>query len=529
VTAVDPITVELSSAPITVTVASTGLVLSVASGTVGPAGAQGPAGPAGATGATGAQGPAGQGVPVGGSTGQVLSKVSGTDYDTTWSTVSGGGGAPAAHAASHQDGGSDELALDASQLTSGTVATARLGSGTANGARYLAGNQTWALPYSYWLRLAFSNADYTVSSSQSAFVMQTGTLSAARVVTLPSTASFAAGQEVILWSGAGVSATNTLTVQGASSQTINGSGTTFVITQPNRLVRFVSNANTGITATNPNWVVDTFDVDGSQITSGTVPFARLPVGTTSTTVAVGDDARLSDARTPTAHKVSHQAGGSDELALSAAQLTSGTVATARLGSGTANSGAYLRGDQTYAHPIVEAFYVTGRYYPTPGVTSGGTRSLASGAATATPFPIYEPVSVDSLQIDLSAATASGQSIDLHVVTSNASGDPDSVVFTVNVTTTGTIAQVLSTSTTAVALTPGLYYVVAHNRSANALTARTVAAACHVPPMPSATVSTANQYSGWLKTPGTSAITSYPAVTAVTDNVNTAPIVSMRFA
>jgi hypothetical protein len=76
----------------------------------------------------------------------VLSKVSGTDYDTTWSTVSGGGGAPAAHAASHQNGGGDQLALDASQLTSGTVATARLGSGTANGARYLAGNQTWASP-----------------------------------------------------------------------------------------------------------------------------------------------------------------------------------------------------------------------------------------------------------------------------------------------------------------------------------------------------------------------------------------------
>ena len=49
----------------------------------GADGATGPAGPAGA---------AGQGVPAGGSTGQVLTKVSGTDYDTTWATPSGGGG-----------------------------------------------------------------------------------------------------------------------------------------------------------------------------------------------------------------------------------------------------------------------------------------------------------------------------------------------------------------------------------------------------------------------------------------------------
>jgi hypothetical protein len=232
---------------------------------------------------------------------------------------------------------------------------------------------------------------------------------------------------------------------------------------------------------------------------------------------------------PAAHAASHQDGGSDELALDASQLTSGTVATARLGSGTANSSSYLRGDQTYAHPIVDAFYVAGRYYPTPGVTSGGTRSLASGAATATPFPIYQPVSVDGLQIDLSAATASGQSIDLHVMTANASGDPDSSVFTVNVTTTGTGTQVLSATATAVALTPGLYYVVAHNRSANSLTARSAAAGCNIPPIPSSTSTSANQFSGWLKSPGTGAITSYPAVTAVTDNVNQSPLVAMRFA
>ena len=43
-------------------------------------------------GATGAAGANGQGVPTGGTAGQVLSKVDGTDYNTEWVTPSGGGG-----------------------------------------------------------------------------------------------------------------------------------------------------------------------------------------------------------------------------------------------------------------------------------------------------------------------------------------------------------------------------------------------------------------------------------------------------
>jgi hypothetical protein len=66
-------------------------VLSVYDGewitTGGATGATGPAGAQGATGATGATGAAGPGVATGGTTGQYLTKVDGTNYNTQWSTL----------------------------------------------------------------------------------------------------------------------------------------------------------------------------------------------------------------------------------------------------------------------------------------------------------------------------------------------------------------------------------------------------------------------------------------------------------
>lgn len=71
-------------------------------------------------------------------------------------------------------------------------------------------------------------------------------------------------------------------------------------------------------------------------------------------IVLGNDTRLSDARPPTAH--TH----------SAADVTSGVFGTARLGTGTANAGTYLRGDGTWA-----------------GV-SGGSLSALSDVALASP-------------------------------------------------------------------------------------------------------------------------------------------------
>lgn len=63
-----------------------------AQGAQGETGPRGPAGSQGATGAQGAQGDPGQGVPTGGTTGQVLSKTGNADYATGWADAASGGG-----------------------------------------------------------------------------------------------------------------------------------------------------------------------------------------------------------------------------------------------------------------------------------------------------------------------------------------------------------------------------------------------------------------------------------------------------
>lgn len=143
----------------------------------------------------------------------------------------------------------------------------------------------------------------------------------------------------------------------------------------------------GATFTSANW---------QQITPST--------GSTSSTLCVGNDSRLSDARTPTAHKTSHATGGSDALTAadigaaaaghthSAADITSGTIATARLGSGTANSTTFLRGDGAWSSvtasgSTVHEFTRTSAPSGATGSAGSWTWSLPAGAKFVEMFAI----------------------------------------------------------------------------------------------------------------------------------------------
>jgi hypothetical protein len=78
------------------------------------------------------------------------------------------------HAASHADGGSDEVALDGSQITTGIVPIARLATGTPTGAKFVRDDNTLqtvtaSLPDLVQTRLD-TNGDQTILAGYGSYI-----------------------------------------------------------------------------------------------------------------------------------------------------------------------------------------------------------------------------------------------------------------------------------------------------------------------------------------------------------------------
>lgn len=101
----------------------------------------------------------------------------------------------------------------------------------------------------------------------------------------------------------------------------------------------------------------------------------VALGTSGTTAAAGNDSRLSDARTPTAHAASHASAGSDPVTLAQSQVTGlatslaakadtsslGTAAAANTGTGAGNVPTIAQADARYHRSTTVTALKTGNY------------------------------------------------------------------------------------------------------------------------------------------------------------------------
>jgi hypothetical protein len=288
---------------------------------------------------------------------------------------------PLAHAPSHHTGGSDPLTatnIGAAEATTQVIA----GTGLSGGGT-LEANRTFAVLYGTTAGTSAQGNDARLSDARTPtahasthFTGGDDPINATNIGAVPE------GRQVIsgtgLAGGGDLSADRTLSVLYGTTSGTAAQGNDARLSDARTPTAHASTHFTGgsdpLTATNIGAAQATTQIiAGTGLTGGGTLEADRTLtvlyGTTSGTAAQGNDARLSDARTPTAHASTHFTGGSDALtATNIGAVPSGRQVIAGTGL---TGGGDLSADRT----------LTVLYGTTSGTAASGDRGLPTGGTT----------------------------------------------------------------------------------------------------------------------------------------------------
>lgn len=382
-------------------------------------------------------GPAGIGVPAGGSTGQTLTKSSGTDYATTWSSAGSG-------------------SVTGVSATSPIVSDGDSTTPTISHATTLGGNQTLSFITAISVNTfghitAITGVDASTmrgalglkNSSTLDVGTGSGTVAAGDDSRLSNARTPVAHSADLVTSGTlGVDRIPTITLAkvsdaGTAAALDSGTGTSNVILGNDARL---ADARTPV------------DHSADLVTSGTLAVARIPTitlakvsdagtaagkdtGTGSDNVILGNDSRLTDARTPTS-----------TLDHDASKITTGQLAVARGGTGSATApmvGLVTAADAGAARTVLGVTN-TGSYTGQIETAADKTYTLDPGSATARTIAGFY---IKSASGTVTATLKNGSDTVKAASVSDSSGDQSSLANT-TLSANGVLSLVLSSNSSA---------------------------------------------------------------------------------